>query len=114
MLRGASARSSFENTAMQNTTLVVVACSAPLGAVELTQVATAAGAGLYRRITPVATSFDGDVVFAVSPIAGERPSTELLVIETLAAAAVEHAIERAVRAAHGRDGIPGLADTHGN
>ncbi len=114
MLRGAPMRSSFEDIAMQNTTLVVVACSAPLSAVELSQVASAAGAGLYRRITPVATSFDGDVVFAVSPLEGERASTELLTIETLAAAAVEQAIERAVRSAYGRDGIPGLADTHGN
>lgn len=114
ILRGASTPSSFEDTAMQNTTLVVVACSAPLTAVELSQVAGAAGAGLYRRITPVATSFDGDVVFAVSPLGGERVATELLTIETLAAAAVEQAIERAVRAAYGRDGIPGLADTHGN
>ena len=31
-------------------------------------------------------------------------------IETLAVAALEGAIERAVRTARGRDGVPGLAD----
>lgn len=100
----------FDDMAMQNTTLVVVACSAPLTTVELCQVAQAAGAGLYRRITPVGTSFDGDVVFAVSPAHGERSRIEPMIVEALATAAVEQAIERAVRTAHGRDGIPGLAD----
>lgn len=101
----------FDDLAMRNTTLVVVACSTPLGAVELTQLAHAAGAGLLKRVTPAATSFDGDVVFAVSPSHGDRASLEPVVIEALAVAAVEQAIERAVRLARGRDGIPGLADT---
>lgn len=105
---------SFDELAMQNTTLVVVAVSTPLPAVELQQLAHAAGAGLFRRITPVGTSFDGDVVFAVSPAQGERARVEPIIIETLAVTAVEQAIERAVRLARGRDGIPGLADLHGN
>jgi L-aminopeptidase/D-esterase-like protein len=105
------ASATFDDLALRNTTLVVVACSTPLGAVELTQLAHAAGAGLLKRVTPAATSFDGDVVFAVSPSQGDRASLEPVVIETLAVAAVERAIERAVRLARGRDGIPGLADT---
>jgi L-aminopeptidase/D-esterase-like protein len=103
----------FDELAMQNTTLVVVASSAPLSAVEVRQLAYAAGAGLYRRITPVGTSFDGDVVFAVSPTQGERSRIEPIIIESLAVTAVEQAIERAVRLARGRDGIPGLADANG-
>jgi hypothetical protein len=37
-----------------------------------------------------------------------------MIIEALAVAALEDAIERAVRLAHGRDGILGLADDHGD
>lgn len=106
--------SKFGDMALQNTTLVVVAVSAPMTSVELSHIATSAGAGLYRRISPVATSFDGDIVFAVSPSRGERSRVEPIIMESLAIAAVEQAIERAVRTAHGRDGIPGLADSNGN
>jgi L-aminopeptidase/D-esterase-like protein len=100
--------------ALQNTTLAVVASSAPLTAVELTQLARAAGAAFFRRITPAGSSSDGDVVFAVSPENGVRAPSDLMTIEMLAVAALEDAIERAVRFARGRDGIPGLADEHGN
>lgn len=99
---------------MQNTTLAVVASSAALTAVEVTQLARAAGAAFFRRITPAGSSSDGDVVFAVSPEQGASANADLMVIESLAVAALEDAIERAVRFARGRDGIPGLADDHGN
>lgn len=101
----------FEEAVMRNTTLVVVACSTPLTSVELQALAHASGAGLFRRITPVGTSFDGDVMFAVSPAQGGRSRAQPMVIEALAVEAVEQAIERAVRLARGRDGIPGLADS---
>jgi L-aminopeptidase/D-esterase-like protein len=83
-------------------------------ATELVQLARAAGAALTRRITPCGSSFDGDIVFAVSPESGERGRFEPMIAESLAVAALERAIERAVRQAHGRDGITGLAVTHGN
>jgi L-aminopeptidase/D-esterase-like protein len=137
---------------MRNTTLAVVVASVPLSRVALQQVAQAATAALHRRITPAGTTFDGDVVFALSPLgvngvgtgaygdgahsAGAPPSEEvdspraldhhpfdarrgesspsalmqLMQVEALAAAALEHAIERAVRLARGRDGVPGLGD----
>ena len=81
---------------------------------ELTQLARAAGAAFFRRITPAGSSSDGDVMFAVSPENGARASADAMMIETLAVAALEDAIERAVRFARGRDGIPGLADDNGN
>ncbi|MDB4876863.1 MAG: peptidase DmpA [Gemmatimonadetes bacterium] len=102
----------FDDVAMQNTTLAVVAVSAPMHATELTQLARAAGAALFRRITPCGSSFDGDVVFALSPEQGDRARFEPMIVEALAVAALEQAIERAVRLARGRDGIPGLADAH--
>ncbi len=91
-----------------NTTLGVVATTAALSRIELAQLARAAGAALTRRITPSGTSFDGDVVFAIAPIAG--PAAPALHVEALAVRTLEEAIERAVRSARGRDGVPGLAD----
>jgi L-aminopeptidase/D-esterase-like protein len=79
---------------------------------ELAALARTASAALYRRITPTGTSLDGDIVFAVCPH-DARPVTGGTVapqIESLAVTALESAIERAVREATGRDGIPGLAD----
>ena len=92
----------------QHTTLCVVATNVALERSEVAQLARAAGAALFKRITPVGTSFDGDVVFALSNPDGERGA--LMPIELLATAALEDAIERAVRLAVGRDGIAGLAD----
>jgi len=57
-------------SALRNTTLAVVAMSAPLTRLELAQVARAATAAFYRRITPAGTTFDGDVVFAVAALDG--------------------------------------------
>jgi L-aminopeptidase/D-esterase-like protein len=101
------------DTAAQNTTLALVAVDVALTRLELSALAKAAGAALYRRITPTGTSLDGDVVFAVCP---HDPPFRSHVqpapphVEGLAVQALESAIERAVRMARGRDGIPGLAD----
>lgn len=92
----------------QHTTLAVVATNMSLDRGELAQLARAAGAALFRRITPVGTSFDGDVVFAVCQPDGPRGN--LLPLEITATAVLEEAIERAVRLARGAHGIPGLAD----
>lgn len=110
---GGEARRRFDEMAGRNTTLAVVVSNAPLSALEATQLAHAAGAAIFRRITPAGSSFDGDIVFALSPEQGAR--RDQLVLESLAVLALEEAIERGVRFAHGRDGIPGLGDeTHGH
>ena len=97
--------------AATNTTLSVVVTDAPLGRVELTQLARAAGAALFRRITPTGTTVDGDLVFALGPALPAAPlGNATMAVEALAVAALETAIERAVRTARGRDGVPGLAD----
>jgi L-aminopeptidase/D-esterase-like protein len=101
----------FDPAVPTNTTLCVVATTAPLGRVELGQLARAAGAALFRRITPTGTAVDGDVVFALAPMAPPEPlGREQMAIEALAVVALETAIERAVITARGRDGVPGLAD----
>ena len=98
-----------EDRALRNTTIAVVATSATLTRVELSQLAQASSAALYKRITPTGTSFDGDIIFAVCPADG--PAAPPPQVEGIAVAALEEAVERAVRLAVGRDGIPGLADT---
>lgn len=108
MLAQAAAAPAFGRTSQQNTTLCVVATNLSLDRSELTQLARAAGSALFRRITPAGTSFDGDVIFAVCP--AEAPKGTLMPIELVAVAALEDAIERGVRTAVGRDGVPGLAD----
>lgn len=108
LLRGQSSSRRFGEQPMQNTTLAVVVASVMLSRIELQQLARASSAALLRRIAPAGTSFDGDVIFALGPIAG--PSGNAIQVEVLAVAALESAIERAVRTARGRDGIPGLAD----
>lgn len=105
---GAPMRSRFPELTARNTTLAVVMTSASLSRVELSQLARSSSAALARRITPVGTSYDGDVIFAVCPASGQ--TAPLLQVEAMTTHVLELAIERAVRLARGRDGIPGLAD----
>ena len=98
------------NAGRTNTTIAFVAVNALLTKIELAQLATATSAAFYRRITPCGTACDGDVIFAACPVEGAAAS--LPVVEALAVAAMEQAIERSVLLARGRDGIPGLADHH--
>lgn len=81
-----------------NTTLAVVATDAPLTRPALESVARIAATAVARRISPVHTPFDGDVVFALSTaLEGRELSPSLvLALGVLAAEALEHAIERAV------------------
>jgi L-aminopeptidase/D-esterase-like protein len=60
-----------------------------------------AATALARRITPVNTPVDGDVVFAASTAAETQPigPLALLAVGSLAAHALEQAIERAVSVA---------------
>jgi L-aminopeptidase/D-esterase-like protein len=91
-----------------HTTISVVALNVAFTKVQLYQVARAAGAAYHRRIGPSGTSFDGDVIFAVSPLEGRQAS--LIQAEMIATAALEQAIIRGVQLAKGRDGIVGIAD----
>jgi L-aminopeptidase/D-esterase-like protein len=100
--------SRFATKALHNTTLAVVMTNAALSREQLAQLAAASSVALGRRITPVGTSYDGDVVFATALLDGLDATA--LQVEVLGVAALEAAIERAVRMARGRDGIPGLAD----
>ena len=96
MARGAGQSTRFDDLAGRNTTLCVVSTNAALDRQALASVARAASAALYRRITPVGTMFDGDVVFATAPCDGGVLAPQAQ-IEALAVQALETAIERGVR-----------------
>lgn len=95
--RGADARTEFRGLAGRNTTLAVVATNVSLDRAALGALARAASAAIYRRITPGATAFDGEVIFATAPV---RDGVEgnVAQVEALAVRALETAIERGVRA----------------
>jgi L-aminopeptidase/D-esterase-like protein len=96
MAHGAGEPRRFDAVAGHNTTLCVVCTNIALDRVVLASVAHAASAALFQRITPVGTSFDGDVIFATAPTASElaAPAAQ---VEALAVEALAAAIERAVR-----------------
>ena len=105
---GEGSSADFGPLTAANTTLAVVITSVTLSRVEVTQLARVAAVAFGRRISPVATSFDGDVVIALCPHRGS--TAPALAVETLAVAVLEEAVERAVLLAHGRDGVAGAAD----
>jgi L-aminopeptidase/D-esterase-like protein len=86
----------FDALAGRSTTLCVVATNVSMDRASLGALARAASGALHRRITPVGTPFDGDVVFATAPVSGGAASSAAQV-EALAVRALEQAIERAVR-----------------
>jgi L-aminopeptidase/D-esterase-like protein len=91
----------------QNTTLCMVATDAPLSKRELQRLVRMAATALPRRIRPVNTPFDGDVVFAASTAEEVREvsSGALLALGDAARAALEEAITRAVLPDGERDGV---------
>jgi L-aminopeptidase/D-esterase-like protein len=94
--RGPAVTPRFDELAGRNTTLCVVSTNAAMDRVQLASLARAASAALYRRITPVGTMFDGDVIFTTSPVEGGVVAAPPQV-EALAVLALEQAIERSVR-----------------
>ena len=114
MLSGALPPASFERLALRNTTLAIVGVNRAMASVELTAIARAASAAFFRRISPCGTAVDGDIIFAVGPASGASSDAPPAAAGVMAATALEHALERAVTLAKGREGIPGIADTNGD
>jgi L-aminopeptidase/D-esterase-like protein len=81
-----------------NTTLAAIVTDAPLSRDGLGLVARMGAAALARRITPVFTPFDGDIVFALSTAMESAPVDphELVAYGVAASHALEQAIVRAV------------------
>jgi L-aminopeptidase/D-esterase-like protein len=94
LLRAAAASPPRET----NTTLAVVATDAPLDRNALNALAQQSAAAFARRIAPVFTQFDGDIIFAVSTAQETRELSpaDRLGLAAAAQFALEIAIERSV------------------
>ncbi len=87
-----------------NTVLVAVATSAALSRLEAHRLAVMATAGMSRVVSPAHTTFDGDVVFALS--VGDAPA-DVNALGAAAAEAVARAIVRGVTQARSAGGVLG-------
>ncbi len=90
-----------------NTVIGCVVTDARLTKTQAVRVADLAHSGVARAVRPAHTSFDGDAMFCLST-GGSEVGVDL--VAALAADAVAAACRRAVEAARGRHGLPGLAD----
>ena len=81
-----------------NTTLCLVATDAPVSQADLRRICRVAATAMARRIRPVNTPFDGDVVFAVcpNPEVQDVSSGAVLALGNAAREALEMALTRAV------------------
>lgn len=91
----------------ENTTLAVVATNVRLTKVQVTKMAQMAHHGLVRAITPVHTTFDGDLVIGLAT--GEVDG-DVNALGLAAADVVGEAIVRAVKTAKSLGGLPAWRD----
>lgn len=84
-----------------NTTLCVVATDAPVSQRDLQRIVRMGATAMARRIRPVNTPFDGDVVFGLAPSDEVRPLPDraIMALGDGAREALEEAITRSVRPA---------------
>jgi L-aminopeptidase/D-esterase-like protein len=93
----------------QNTTLAVVAFEASLIKPELNVLALMAQRALVKTISPIHTTFDGDVIFTAS-VGRSKGKADLNVLGILAEEVLAEAINNAVKAAKGLGGVPSRVD----
>lgn len=91
------------NAATTNTTIGAVITNGAFDKAHMKKIAALSSNGLVRTIRPVNTTADGDAMYAMSV---GTVQTELNLVGTMAAFAVEQAVRRAVRAARPMYGIP--------
>ncbi len=90
-----------------NTTLGVIATNADLSKKEVQQVAQIAHSGLAKVISPLHTTFDGDLIFAVS--LGKKKS-DVNTVGLLGEEVLIDSVKRAITKAHGLGVIPAYQD----
>lgn len=90
-----------------NTTLGVIATNAKLDKNSACKVAALAHHGLIRAISPVHTTFDGDLVFT---LASGEVEADLNGLGIMAAKVLQLAIYDAMRSAGGLPGLPAILD----
>jgi L-aminopeptidase/D-esterase-like protein len=92
-----------------NSTIGIVATNAVLNKMEATKMAQMAHDGLARTINPIHTAVDGDTIFAAAT-GTSAVKADITTIGSLAAEAMAHAVNRAVRAARSVPGLPAHRD----
>lgn len=98
-------RSAFQPS--DNTTLGVIATNAKLDKNSACKVAALAHHGLVRAISPVHTTFDGDLVFT---LASGPVEADLNGLGIMAARVLQLAIYDAIRSTQGLPGLPAARD----
>lgn len=94
----------------QNTTLGIIATNVKLSKREAVKVAQMAQAGLARTISPIHSTVDGDLIFA---LAAGNLHCDVNALGILAGEAVATAVLRAVREAVGLGFLPACRDLQG-
>lgn len=92
---------------MENTTLGVIATNAQFNKREITKVAQMAQGGLIKTISPVHTTFDGDLVFA---LATGKIDADVNRVGVLAEFVLAEAVKRGIKKADGFGKIPACKD----
>jgi L-aminopeptidase/D-esterase-like protein len=110
LLRQGIWKKGFGTSSLGNTTIGVIATNVALNREDTIKVAQMAHNGLARVISPINTTFDGDIVFALS--LGQREG-EVNNVGALAEAAIVEAVKRAVMKADGFGMIPAYRDLKG-
>ncbi len=96
----------------QNTTLAVIATNAVLNKQGATKLAQLAQTSLGRVISPFHSTFDGDVVIALS-LGGGKQAVGINTLGMLSEIALFRAVEKAIVLADGRGIIPSYSDLNG-
>lgn len=107
LLRKGIWKKEFGRSSLGNTTIGVIATNVSLNREDTIKVAQMAHNGLARVISPINTTFDGDIVFALS--LGKREG-EVNNVGALAEAAIVEAVKRGVMKADGFGMIPAYRD----
>ncbi len=90
-----------------NTTLGVVATNARFNKRDITKVAQISQCGLIKTISPVHTTFDGDLIFALSMGTIDADTNRVGVLSEFV---VAEAVKRAIKKADGFNIIPAFKD----
>jgi L-aminopeptidase/D-esterase-like protein len=107
LLRKGIWKKGFGRASLGNTTIGVIATNVTLNREDTIKVAQMAHNGLARVISPINTTFDGDIVFALS--LGQKGG-DVNNVGALAEAAIMEAVKRAVMKADGFGIIPAYQD----
>lgn len=101
-------KGNIDNIPLKNTTIGVIATNAKLSKGQLKRMLIMAHDGMAKRIRPVHTIYDGDMIFAIST--GEIEFSNVLTLGVMAQMAFEKAIVNAVMGAESIEGILSARD----